>query len=43
MSLYLCGVGCTADPFKGMIANPEDRAAPVKASLEAAGMRLPHM
>jgi len=43
MSLYLCRVGYTADAFKGMIAKPEDRSAPVKAMFEAAGMKLLHI
>ena len=43
MSLYLARARYTADAFKGMIAKPEDRAAPVKAMFEAAGAKLLHV
>jgi uncharacterized protein with GYD domain len=43
MSLFLARPRYTADAYKGMIAKPEDRAAPVKALFEAAGAKLLHM
>jgi len=43
MSLYLARARYTADAFKGMIAKPEDRGAPVKALFEAAGAKLLHI
>ena len=43
MGLYLCRVHYTPEAFKGMVAKPEDRFAPVKTLFETAGMKLLHM
>lgn len=42
MSLYLCHVHYTPEAFRGMVAKPEDRLAPVKTLFETAGMKLLH-
>ncbi len=43
MSLYLTRARYTPDAYKGMIANPAERASVAKAMFEAAGMKLHHI
>lgn len=40
MSLYLVRAHYTADAFKGMIANPAERASVARGMFEAAGMKM---
>ncbi len=43
MSLYLTRARYTPEAYKGMIANPAERASVAKAMFEAAGMKLQHI
>lgn len=42
MAFYLIEAGYTAEAFKAMTANPQDREAAVRAMVEAAGGKLHH-